>query len=105
MSMARMCGMDAGRIVLVTLQASQLRSGKRIRSGMLKALACGMTDRTAFASPSSSASPLGISSTEILIRANLIGTDRGDKDRFRPTTAEPADVNATGNWGRCAAAK
>ena len=53
---------------LVSLQASQLRVGKRIRSGIFKALACGMADRTVLASLSNSASPRGISSTEILMR-------------------------------------
>lgn len=39
----------------------------RMRSGILKAAACGMTERTVLASFSSSASPRGTNSTEILI--------------------------------------
>jgi hypothetical protein len=48
---------------------------------MLKALACGMTDRTDCASPSSSASPRGINSTEILMEGNVNDMGRGCKDR------------------------
>ena len=70
MSMALMCGMEAGRILLATAQASQLRSGKRMRSGILNALTSGIAAWTKHASAYTSASLRGTSSTEILMSSS-----------------------------------
>lgn len=81
-------------MLLVSLQASQLRSGNRMRSGMLSALAWGMTERIVRASATSSASPRGISSTEILMQAlstMLVHAARiapGPKLRTNPDTSQ-----------------
>src|SRR5580658_4827976 len=52
---------------MVIAHAPQLRSGKCIRSGMLKAFAAGMTDRTVTASEYTWPSPRGTNSTETLM--------------------------------------
>src|SRR5271154_3215253 len=67
MSIARICGIEAGMSLLVMAHASQLRRENRERSGMLNASASGNTARTVVASVSTSAELRGTSSTEILI--------------------------------------
>ena len=71
MSIARICGIE-GISLLVRAHASQLRRENRERSGMLKALASGMTARTVVASVSKSEELRGTSSTEILIWGQMV---------------------------------
>jgi hypothetical protein len=71
MSIARICGIE-GTSLLVRAHASHLRRENRERSGMLKALASGMTARTIVASVSRSVELRGASSTEILIWEQMV---------------------------------
>ena len=71
MSIARICGID-GISLLVRAHASQLRRENRERSGMLKAVASGITARTVVASVSRSVELRGTSSTEILIWGQMV---------------------------------
>ena len=67
MSIALICGMAFGKTCLQIAHACQLRRGNRIKSGILNAFAVGMTALTTMASASTSDSPRGTNSTEILI--------------------------------------
>jgi len=65
MSTERRCGIDAGKIADVKAHASQLRSGRRNKSGIFNIVTQPQWSRTNEASAIKAFSFLGISSTDI----------------------------------------